>query len=336
MCLIVFAWRPEHPQPLVLAANRDEFFARPAAPLAWWRPDAARADGAAVDGDAVDGDVVGVDAADAVLGGRDLQGGGTWCGLTQHGRLAILTNIRRPGALRADAPSRGAIVTRWLGGGPEARDAASFAAQLQRESHSPFNLIAADFGPACRSGEGSGDGSRDGSGDQAAVSPQWFWASSEAPWQPLAAGIHGLSNALLDTPWPKVVALKSALAAALANARSAQSADQLEAPLFCALADRRIPPDAALPSTGVAIERERSLASAFIRMPDAGYGTRCSTLIIGEATPQGLALDIIERSFDAAGRISGERRERIEGWPQPQPADRPSLPAAPFQAGTGV
>ena len=114
------------------------------------------------------------------------------------------------------------------------------------------------------------------------------------------------------------------------------SASEANRAVICALADRHLPPDAALPSTGVAIERERSLASAFIRMPDAGYGTRCSTLIIGEATPQGLALDVIERSFDAAGRISGERRERIEGWPQPQPADRPSLPAAPFQAGTGV
>lgn len=320
MCLVALAIAAHPRFPLVLVANRDEFFARPAAPLAWWQPDESGAGGAPVA---------------PVLGGRDLQGGGTWCGLTRHGRLAILTNIRRPGALRADAPSRGAIVARWLRGGAEARDAGSFAARLQHEAHNPFNLIAADFAAV------------QASGDDAVGGPRWFWASSHAPMQLLAPGIHGVSNALLDTPWPKVVALKQALADALASARAA---GELEAPLFAALADRAVPPDEALPSTGLPIERERSLASAFIRMPDAGYGTRCSTLVIGEATPQGLVLDVIERSFDAAGTLAGERRERIGDWPQPQPHPHPHLqmsaaagsqaaagsPAASLQAGTGV
>ena len=93
MCLIGLAIDQSRRFPLVIAANRDEYFARPSARLGWWTPEGG---------------------GPAILGGRDLAAGGTWLGLTAAGRLAMITNVRDPSRVDLQAPSRGLIVPRWL------------------------------------------------------------------------------------------------------------------------------------------------------------------------------------------------------------------------------
>jgi uncharacterized protein with NRDE domain len=272
MCLAAFALNAHPRFPLVIAANRDEFFARAAAPMAWWadHPD--------------------------LLAGRDLSAGGTWFGLTRAGRLALLTNVREPVQQNADAPTRGALVVDWL----TSRLAAPDFANTLKPGYNGFNLITADL-----------------------TQNTWHWISNRAQ-SPLALpdGIHGLSNAALDTPWPKTLGLKAALADALA---AAGTAEQLIEQLFDALADRAIPPDSTLPDTGVGIERERLLAPRFVRLPDptdpgrAIYGTRCATVLVREANG---VTRVIERSAGADGRWTSEVAHELAGWPGAQPTGR--------------
>ena len=231
MCLIAFAWQAHAGYPLVVAGNRDEFFARPTAPAAWW-PDGRR------------------------LAGRDLRAGGTWMGVARTGRFAALTNHRDPGAMRTDAPTRGALVGDFLAS-PDA--APSVLARIADEAsrYNGFHLVAADW---------SGDG------------PAALWivaGSAEAAPQPVVPGIHALSNARLDTPWPKVVSATAALRRALERDRGL---DALIEDSFALLGDRTIADDRDLPRTGVSLEIERALSAPFIRMP--GYGTRSSTVIV--------------------------------------------------------
>jgi uncharacterized protein with NRDE domain len=252
MCLAAFALNAHPRFPLVIAANRDEFFARAAAPMAWWadRPD--------------------------VLAGRDLSAGGTWFGLTRSGRLALLTNVREPGRNDPAAPSRGALVLDWLA----SRETAPAFAQRLVTGYNGFNLITADL-------------TRDA----------WHWLSNRAPVPvALGPGIHALSNAALDTPWPKTLGLRAAMADSLAQAADA---DDLAARLLAALADPTPAADAELPDTGVGLARERLLSPRFIRMPDpaqpelAVYGTRCSTVLIRDAVG---STRVIERSVMPDGR----------------------------------
>lgn len=258
MCLVALALGVNARFPFVLASNRDEFFERPTEPMHW-------------------------SGEPPLLAGRDLQGGGTWLGLSTNGRLALVTNIRRSGAQRADAASRGAIVPEWLA---SPLDADGFWQALEAPRFNGFNLIAGDL-----------------------VRGEWFWGSSDTPQpQALGVGIHGLSNATLDAPWPKVDALKARLQQGLS---SAAGRAELEVTLFAALADPRPAPDAELPSTGVPLDVERWLSSAFISAPDRRYGTRCSTLLIAEASTAGLQVEVVERSHAHAGQRACERRERL-------------------------
>jgi uncharacterized protein with NRDE domain len=112
-------------------------------------------------------------------------------------------------------------------------------------------------------------------------------------------GLHALSNAQLDTPWPKAVAAREALGRWLQPGvdRGPGGDDAL----FAALADPSRAADAALPETGVGLEMERVLSPAFIVTP--GYGTRCTTLV--RRGPQG-QMRLRERRFDPAGRVTGE------------------------------
>jgi uncharacterized protein with NRDE domain len=221
MCLILAAWRVHPDFPLVVAANRDEFFARPTAAAAPW-PDAP-----------------------GVVAGRDLQAGGTWLGLGASGRFSALTNYRDPASQRPDAVSRGALVADFLRGGASASDYLAAVAGRAAD-YNGFNLLC-------------GDGER------------LFWLSNAGgSARELAPGIYGLSNHLLDTPWPKVQAAKSAL-------REAMAALPDEAPLFRLLADDGVHADELLPRTGVSLEWERLLSAAFVRAP--GYGTRSSTVL---------------------------------------------------------
>jgi uncharacterized protein with NRDE domain len=208
-------------------------------------------------------------------------------GLTANGRLGLLTNVREPANHDPNAPSRGSIVPEWLSG-REPVD--RFWMRSALSGHNGFNLIAADL----RLGE-------------------CFWASNRGGGpRRLEAGVYGLSNASLGTPWPKVVALETRLASAI---EGDPTLDGLIGTLFAALADRHVPDDSALPRTGVPLERERQLAPAFIHMPESRYGTRCSTVLIAERTGRRTTTHVIERSFDAAGRAVLQRRALLRDWP---------------------
>ena len=266
MCLVALAIDQDRRFPLVIATNRDEFFKRSTARLAWWSTNEGEA---------------------PFLAGRDLEGGGTWMGVSAQGRLALVTNRRDLGRTDPTAPSRGQIVPDWLA----AREPIDkFWMRTALMGYNGFNLIAADF----RLGE-------------------CFWASNlEAHPKRLERGLFGLSNAALDTPWPKVLALKLSLRDAL---KAATTLDDLALRLFAALADRTSADEALLPKTGLPMERERELSSAFIRTSDGTYGTRCSTLIITERAPRQLITHVFERSFSATGGLALLRRSTLKHWP---------------------
>lgn len=222
-----------------------------------------------------------------ILSGRDLQAGGTWLGLTLKGRLALLTNVRDPSKTTPDAPTRGEIVPMWLRGDlPFDR----FWTRVAVSGYNGFNLIAADFA------EGS-----------------CYWASNaDGLPKRLDKGLYGISNASLDTPWPKVQALKARVAESI---EASEHTDDLAEALFTALADRETAPDDKLPSTGIAPEWERALSASFIRTADGSYGTRCSTLVIAEKINKRLVTHVFERSFSPTGGLALLRRATLKNWP---------------------
>lgn len=266
MCLVAFALDRSRKFPLVVAANRDEYFERPTARLAWWTPEQGGPD---------------------ILGGRDLSSGGTWLGLTTQGRLGLLTNVRDARRTFEDAPSRGQIVPNWL----SAREPVDrFWMRTAISGYNGFNLVAADF----KSGE-------------------CFWVSNGGIYpRRLERGVYGLSNAELDTPWPKVLTLKAKLIESL---EQSTQVDELAAKLFKALADRTEADGPKLPKTGVPQERERQLSAAFIRIPEQRYGTRTSTLIITERVNRHQITHVFERTFSAIDGVALLRRSMIRRWP---------------------
>lgn len=223
MCLIVFAWQVIPGMPLVAAANRDEFYDRPATPADWWSDHPQ------------------------VYAGRDLQGGGTWMGVTRDGRFAAITNVRAPNEKNDSAPSRGALVADYLVG--EASPEAYIEEIASRAHHfNGFNLLI---------------------GNQHKL--MWFSNRAEADarnGKALEPGIYGLSNGTLDTPWPKVVRTKAQFASLLCQGAP-------EDAYFEMLTDTTRASDCRLPRTGVSLEWERMLSAVCIQSPE--YGTRTST-----------------------------------------------------------
>lgn len=242
MCLIAFAIGASPRWPLVIASNRDEFLERPTLPLSKWHSDLGH----------------------EIISGRDLRAGGTWLGVTPDGRVAFLTNVRE--ASPQSAPfSRGQLVMRWLDAG---NDVASFAEALERENgaYGGFNLVVGDL-----------------------QRNDWAWMTnksneSSSGWhvQSLQDGIYGLSNAALDTPWPKTTELKRVLTAALHEQANTPHPDRLQKPLWTALGNRIRAPIEKLPVTGAPLAIEEALSSAFVDFPEHRYGTRCSTVLLAE------------------------------------------------------
>ncbi|BFG73531.1 NRDE family protein [Paraburkholderia terrae] len=252
MCLIVFDWRPEASDgPLfTLAANRDEFLKRTAEPMRWW------------------------DDAPGLLAGRDLVGGGTWLGMTRDGRFAALTNYRAPHEMRADAPTRGTLVSNWLSGdhGTESGAPLDYLLRVAQDGdmYNGFNLLVGDW-----------------------TRRELAWYCNRSPAAPtlLAPGTHGISNAVLDTPWPKLVRKRAELAQALT--------DQARPPLATLIGlmrDPHVARDDELPATGISLERERALSAAFIDTPD--YGTRGTTAVQVFAQNGRLSVAALELSDD--------------------------------------
>ena len=274
MCLILFAWQAHPDYPLVVAANRDEWRERPAAPATWW------------------------DDAPDILAGRDLEAGGTWLGVTRSGRFAAITNFRDPADRRSTAPSRGQLVADFLRGDDSPRNYLE-ALSPKAARYNGFNLLLADEKSMC------------------------YFGSREGEIIDVPPGIHGLSNHLLDEPWPKVEKAKSALGAILGaltgvhrrgapreawgstqrdpakNASdgkaSGETAENSKSPVdgdfeallagnalqersFAFLSDRALHADSVLPDTGVGLEWERVLSPALIVTEK--YGTRCSTVVL--------------------------------------------------------
>jgi uncharacterized protein with NRDE domain len=200
--------------------------------------------------------------APQVLAGRDLQEGGTWLGITREGKVSATTNYRDPANFKTGVPSRGKLVSNYLRGVPAA---AAYVKKIsgQADKYNGFNLICAD-------------------------NTDLFVYSNRGEKRKLEAGIYGLSNRLLDSPWPKLIKGKKALTAAL-NKKGAD----LEVALFALLADRKVVPDNKLPATGLSLEWERLLSAIFIESPD--YGTRSSTvLLIG----RNRWVNFVEKVFD--------------------------------------
>lgn len=237
MCLILLGWKVREDYPLILAANRDEFFERPTAPADFW------------------------EEAPEILAGRDLKAGGTWLGITRQGRLAALTNYRNPALHKPEAPSRGELVSDYL---RSSRAPGAYLDALAPRAglYNGFSLLLGD------------------------LSGLWFF-SNRGGRNALAPGIHGMSNRLMDTPWPKVERGKRALAALLGGGGPPSPEALLDL-----LADRTRPPDAQLPDTGVGLEWERVLSPLFIESPL--YGTRSSTVLTVDR--QG-AVTFVERVF---------------------------------------
>ncbi|MEO8588567.1 MAG: NRDE family protein [Flavobacteriales bacterium] len=174
-----------------------------------------------------------------ILAGRDLKAGGTWLGFTKAGRFAALTNYRDLRRPPVNGPSRGALVRQVLEGDPTT---------IEGDHFDGFNLL---YG---------------------AIGKLRYYNNIEGSGGPLAPGVHGISNHLLDTPWPKVVKARDRFAEVI------KSDVPSVGDLFGLLNDPRRAPDEALPDTGLDLDRERALSSVFISTK--GYGTRCSTVLM--------------------------------------------------------
>ena len=261
MCLILLAWRVHPEFPLVFAGNRDEAYERPSIAAGFWADDPR------------------------IFGGRDLEKGGTWLGVTRTGRLAAVTNYRDGRAAKVAPRSRGELTAAFLRGTDEPRAYLEGVA-ARGPDYGGYTLVVGDLERmVCISNRGRGI-------------------------DEIAPGIHGLSNHLLDTPWPKVTRGKERLSALMKEDESG-----LVRGLFGALEDRTVAPDAELPDTGVGLARERELSCAFI----AGerYGTRASTVLLLSRNDEVVC---VERRFGARGAPQGEAEQRFElynrgrGW----------------------
>ncbi len=253
MCLVALAWKVHPRWRLLMAGNRDEFHARPTAPVQRWGTPHER-----------------------VIAGRDLRSGGTWVGIGPDGRAGVVTNFRDPMA-STSGPSRGQLVADYLAGHSSADSYTQVLADRAAE-YPPFNLVLADA-DSCQ-----------------------YLGNHPLQRRALAPGLHGMSNAALDAPWPKTRRLTSVMAHWLDNNGEALN------PLWAALADETPAADAELPDTGIDLQLERSLSPAFIRGRE--YGTRASTIIAIDHAGTGF---IHERRFGADGILLGETRVKIPG-----------------------
>jgi uncharacterized protein with NRDE domain len=244
MCLVVLGWQQHREFPLIVAGNRDEFHGRPTESGHWWpdRPD--------------------------IVGGRDLQAGGTWLALHRRGRFATVTNFRDAQPPSPKYRSRGHLVTEFLGSTATPID---FLNDIDGAKYAGFNLLVSD-------------------------GKTLAWLSNRANGvRRLAPGIYGLSNALLDSPWHKVIRSKAALEALIRD-------DKVnETELFRLLDDRQKAPVDEIKKEHLPFETAHAISAAFIVLPD--YGTRSSSVALLDTAG---SWRLHERRFDAAGNRTGD------------------------------
>jgi uncharacterized protein with NRDE domain len=224
MCILFIAVNQHPLYPLIIAANRDEFHARPTQAAHFWESD------------------------NNILAGKDLTAGGTWMGINTKGSIAALTNIRAPGKERENAITRGELVTNFINKNNKQND----YLQTLRSTHDHYNGYNLLFGNI----------------DQLQV-----YNSFEDTAYELEDGVYGLSNASLNSPWPKLDMGRSALA------NYCSHADILSHEHLFELLGNNLPAkDEELPDTGIPLELEKKLSSIFIISPE--YGTRSSTVLL--------------------------------------------------------
>src|SRR5699024_1242036 len=206
-----------------------------------------------------------------ILAGRDMVQSGTWLGVTKQGRFAALTNFRSAEQVNEDKISRGEIVNNYLEGNMQPQ---VFLQSLQeRQDHyDGFNVIV---------------------GNQEAM---FQYSKRQAEITEITEGTHGLSNHLLNTPWPKVIKEKKNLRAYVKNTEHIR----VDA-LFDILSDTEQAADRHLPETGIDMELERKLSSSFIKTPN--YGTRSSSVLLVDRADK---LTFVERTYKA-GVFSQEK-----------------------------
>ena len=243
MCILFIAVNQHQAYPLIIAANRDEFYARPTAKSCFW------------------------DEYPHMLAGKDVQAGGSWMGINRQGQIGALTNIRDPRHINQLAPTRGKLVSDYL---TQSMSAQQYLQKLKQQGgqYNGFNLL---FG-------------------------QWHdlqvYNNHDRQTQDLTTGVYGLSNASLNSPWPKTASGMERLANYCADSHSLEPEH-----LFTLLRDDTQARDEDLPQTGVPLEWERKLSSIFIQSPD--YGTRSSTLILIDQKQRATWQ---ERTFDHTGQ----------------------------------
>lgn len=223
MCLVVFANKVHKDYKFIFAANRDEFYNRPTEQAEFW------------------------DDYPDLLAGKDLQAGGTWMGITNHGRFAAITNFRDLKTLKENAPSRGKLTLDFL---VNEIDPEEYYINLKStlNNYNGFNLILGN------------------------VDELYYFSNKNDGLKKLRPGIYGLSNALLDTPWPKVEKSKQYLKKIIGQ----EEIHPWE--VLNILSDTSLAKDEELPDTGVGFELERMLSPVFTEMEK--YGTRCSTVVM--------------------------------------------------------
>lgn len=254
MCLIVFAWKVIPEYPLLMLSNRDEFYQRPTQHAHQWQD------------------------YPEIFAGRDGQMGGTWLGLSSAGKIAAITNYRKPDTRQYDI-SRGQLTQQFLTGSTPAADYLHQIAQ-QPLSHAGFNLLLYE-NDELHYYSNRGDSNR---GEQKA--------------QTLAPGIYGLSNDLLDTPWPKVSSAKTEFTQLLRQTEKPLQAQ----PFIDLFRNESKAADKDLPDTGIGLDWERRLSSRFIS--EEIYGTRATTWLTLNLSGR---VDFVEQNFD-----HGMMTERIE------------------------
>lgn len=246
MCVLFIAKDVSKQYPLIIIANRDEFYARAAAPISRW-PNSA------------------------IIGGQDLQESGTWLGITAAGKIAALTNIRDPKSLRQDVKSRGHLVTDFLNSNASYNET---LAHLTATSslYNGYNLLF---------------GNRDELG---------VFHSATQTFTTIESGVYGLSNAQLNTPWPKIVRGKQMLNEYLSTQTSIDPISLAEI-----LQNTQQAPDKELPQTGVPLEIERMLSPLFIQNKDSAYGTRCTSVLLFNGQGN---IDFHEISYNEQGMLA--------------------------------
>lgn len=229
MCIVALAWQVLADTPLCLLSNRDEFYRRPTAALAAWpqRP---------------------------IVAGQDLESGGTWMGVTQSGRWAVITNYRDANDVREYPTSRGHIIQAFL---ESEQTPIRFAQALEKQQceYAGFNLFVGDTTQAV-----------------------YMSNRGEAP-QVLAQGVYVVSNGLMSDPWEKTARLRKRFTQEFLPMLQLPdlATAELNAAAWDILQDERKVAPELLPQTGISLEMEALLSSTFIQSPL--YGTRCSNIL---------------------------------------------------------